>query len=592
LSDEINRTSINPFKDDITGRVLLGRYRVVRRLAAGGMGVVYLARLEGAAGFVKPVVVKLVLPILQANEEFSGMFAREARILADLQHPGIVGIIEFAEELDCNIMVLEYVNGFSLGDWKNFLMSKGRMIPTSVAIQIAVNTLDALHFAHELKNHAGETVRVIHRDISPGNIMLDNEGHIKLVDFGIAFISEANEGYKTTDHSFKGKLAYSAPELFASGSASPKSDIYALGVTLHETLIGKNEFQFKDQAKVVHAALHHVASSIHTVRDDAPEAIDEVLWKALAKNPDHRFANASEFASALREISRIPEHKSLALLTDLVRQDFGDEMSRFLNIESLSSRERAWRFPSIVPKHIAENPETFNQPTVVSQEIKTRVAASNEIPTEPGSAPPPQKRTSLSKSLKIAVPTAILLAAAATAIAVWFLRPQKTDDRRFLLVQSEIPGDVQADDPSVKPKVPATVETAVPSAEVPSDTEVKTPKKKDAPLPKTSAVKKNKVQDDEVGQLTQAFKKRRNEVQACFEANPKDTEKNPSVSILFSVSADGHVDNASLSPPGTEGTPLGACLIGVSKKTVFPQRTDPVSFRIPVSARRVDKDAP
>ena len=118
------RDSINPFKDDMTGRLLLGRYRILRRLATGGMGVVYLARSEGAAGFVKPVVVKLILPLLASNQEFSGMFAREARILANMQHPGIVSVIEFAEELDCYIMVLEYVHGFQLAEWKKFLASK------------------------------------------------------------------------------------------------------------------------------------------------------------------------------------------------------------------------------------------------------------------------------------------------------------------------------------------------------------------------------------------------------------------------------------------------------------------------------------
>ncbi len=593
-----SKTSINPFKDDITGRLLLGRYRVVRKLAAGGMGIVYLARLEGAKGFVKPVVVKLVLPILQASDEFSGMFAREANILAQLQHPGIVGIIEFAEEADCNIMVLEYVNGYSIGDWKRFLSSKRRMIPTSVAIQIAINTLDALHYAHTLKNHAGESIGVTHRDISPGNIMLDLEGHIKLVDFGIAFVSEANEGYRTADHSFKGKLAYSAPELFAHGKAGPKSDIYALGVTLHEILVGRNEYNHKEHTKVLHAVLNHVPSSIHAVRDDAPAAIDEVIWKALAKKPEHRFESAADFATALREISTVPEHRSLSTLADLIHTDFGEEMSAFLGMESLASRERAWRFPSIVPKtpvNALLPQDGRESATVVGADVKTRIVSPGGMPVDVVAAVPgdaPKKRSA--KWVWAAVPAVLIVAAAAVAI-MWMRRPPPSDNRHFLLVQSELPEGMTPVVPTPTTQGAEANDTAGTEAKTLPDTG-EAPKKDETPkvvekpeTPKKRTAKKSGAPPDDVTLLTSTFKRRKNEIQSCFEANPADTEKIPTITVMFTVAPSGKVERADLSPSAVTGTPLGRCLLRVSKSTTFHKRADPISFKIPVSARRVSK---
>ena len=593
---EHKRTSLNPFKDDITGRLLLGRYRVVRKLAAGGMGVVYLARLEGAAGFAKPVVVKLVLPILQSNAEFSGMFAREARILADLQHPGIVGIIEFAEERDFNIMVLEYVNGFSVGDWKRYLTANNRMIPTDVAIQIAVNTADALHYAHTLKNHYGETMRIVHRDISPGNIMLDVEGHIKLVDFGIAFIAEADEGYKTTDRSFKGKLCYSSPELFSSGKASPLSDVYALGVTLHEILIGSNEFNLKDQAKIIHSVLNHVPSSVHTVRNDAPKAIDAVLRKALAKKPQDRFPDAQAFASALREISRVSEYHALSHLADLTRKDFSKDMSDFLKMESLSRRERAWRFPSMPPDYPTQGATAAE--TADRGAARSEISSAGEALSDSSTAVARPLKSFAKKTALIIVLLVVALAAGA-GVYLWKGRTPPPDNRRFLLVQSDLPDstavasargqgsavDTTSVSGSDAAETAATNGDPDPTASAVETQDVPARTKKPVAAAKRRAVSKQ----DEVSRLTAAFKKKKNAVQSCFESDPATTVTTPTVAIFFTVTPSGNVERAALSPSTTEGTPLGRCLLKVSRSTVFPKRDEPVSFKIPVSARRVSR---
>jgi eukaryotic-like serine/threonine-protein kinase len=622
-----NSDAINPFKDDMTGKILLGRYRVVRRLAAGGMGVVYLARAEGAAGFVKPVVVKLILPVLASSEEFSGMFAREARILANLQHPGIVSIIEFAEELDCNIMVLEYVHGFQLGQWRKYLNSLNREVPTPVAIQIVINVLDALHYAHTLKTHSGEKRQIIHRDISPGNIMIDVDGHVKLVDFGIAFATENTEGYKTTNKSFKGKLSYSAPELFANKKATVQSDIYSCGITLHETLVGRNEFNFKDHASIVNAVLNHVPSSIHACRDDAPERIDEVIWKALAKKPELRYKSAAEFASDLREISTIAEHKAQAALAELVARDFDEEMSDFLKVESLASRERAWRTPSVIPttipaKSVLHDTRPFNTmggrgdasssnpirsdsvavslEKMVQQQVERQAAAS-------GSQELSMNRTLTETELGVHsikpllyVIVALLVVAIFGGVGVLLYNTSKSTTEgsdRFLVVQSSLPADVSGTDMTEKQAgVMSAPETVAPRPSDATESETDTgggavsnPKQKQIAKKKEhgNGVRKAKSDRPNLAELTGAFRKQKGKIHRCFEKHPASVEQSSNVSVLFSVLPSGKVEQVQLSPKSLSNTPLGGCLLGVSKATSFPPQSEPISFRIPLSAKRV-----
>src|SRR4051794_4453575 len=153
--------------DHVLGRVLLGRYRVVRELAKGGMGVVYLARAEGAVGFVKPVVIKLVLPEHASDDRFLAMFVREAQILAHLRHPSVVDVLEFGEQDGAYVMVLEYVRGYHLGQWSRYLKLKQRQIPIEILLQIIIDVLDALHHAHDTTHPDGTSMRIVHRDVSP-----------------------------------------------------------------------------------------------------------------------------------------------------------------------------------------------------------------------------------------------------------------------------------------------------------------------------------------------------------------------------------------------------------------------------------------
>src|SRR5687768_4924312 len=184
------------------------------------MGIVYLGRLEGAAGFAKPVVIKTVIPDAK-DDRSAQLFAREARIVSNLEHPSIVGVLDFGEADGEYVMVLEYVHGFHLGSWLRFVQEMRGSMPVEHAVEVMLPALDALDFAHRLTRADGTPLDIVHRDVSPANILLDHLGHVKLHDFGIARM--ADDEFKTQDGTFRGTLSFTAPETLQGVAASPRS---------------------------------------------------------------------------------------------------------------------------------------------------------------------------------------------------------------------------------------------------------------------------------------------------------------------------------------------------------------------------------
>src|ERR1051325_5231824 len=323
------------------GTLVLGRYRIVKQIARGGMGVVYLARTEGAQGFTRPVIVKRIIPDLAADEPTARAFVREARILANLQHPCIVNVIDFNEEDGAYVMVLEYVHGYNLGQWHKYVVETRGAFPVKYAIYIISRVLDALQYAHTLTRPDGTTMQIVHRDVSPGNILIDTQGHVKLLDFGIARADESDE-YRTREGMFKGKLSYSAPEVY-DGVTSPKSDVYSAGVVLYQLLSGDNPFRGKDMAEIVRRVLSYKLPPIGKTRPDVSPALDQAIDRALVKNPQQRYPSAAAFADALRTVREEREEDFVTEFIDDVFNDFNGDMPQKLGLEPLQARDAAWR---------------------------------------------------------------------------------------------------------------------------------------------------------------------------------------------------------------------------------------------------------
>lgn len=633
-SDSTKTPSTNPFKDDMTGRVLLGRYRIVRKLAAGGMGVVYLARTEGARGFVKPVVVKLILPTFSSDESFLKMFVREAQILSKLNDPGIVSVIDFEQEKDFYIMVLEYVHGFQLNEWLKYRESKNSPLPTNVAIQIILKVLEPLHHAHTLKNDEGKIMGIVHQDISPSNILLNTDGRIKLLDFGIAKMKEGGEDTTTAGTvGFQGKLSYSAPERFAGKAATVKCDVYSVGVTLHQLLVGRNEFFAKSHANTIAQVLHHTPSSVVTRRADAPLELDAIIQKALAKDPDYRYTTALDFANALRPLLTEDPREIDEQISEMVAQDFTADMANFLQVEPLELREKAWRQPSMSPPSIvedesedtrqisgremqglmkgkpvdertvsmlpnqkqipemtvslkqAENKPAFEIPILAKEEIPADFSSriTVETPIDDDYRAQKSKTMVVSARALIAIVVIVLLAAGGVIAFQHFDHPPPSDQNKIVLVQSPVedPPHPPSDIPPAAQSETATVgdqKSDSPQEKSAEDTPVAKRNKKSArPMTK---------QQKQLHSLTSAFKKQKNKVKACFKSHADALTHINQISVVFSVNPNGSVKNAGIQPPSINKTALGPCIQKVAAATKFPPQKSPVTFTIPVRVQK------
>src|SRR5688572_30393135 len=397
-------------KDELIGSLVLGRYRIVRPLAQGGMGAVYLARVEGAAGFSKPVVIKRVLPHLNDAKHSKAQFVREARILSNLQHPGIVGVLDFFEEQGALLMVLDYVHGYHIGQWLKYVRETGRQLPWEAAVLVILRVLSALHYAHTFARSDGSKAEVVHRDVSPGNILLDLDGNVRLLDFGIALMAEDKANYQTQDGTFKGKLPYVAPEIYASEKATPKSDVYAAGVVLYQLLSGENPFAAKDMSATVRRVLTLEPPPIHASRHDVPSELDRVIAKAIAKDTRARFQTAEAFASELRALLPRREDEVVAELSAMIRADFTGDMPKLLHIHTLDLLEATWRDAQTGPDDTFTPLKSSVPPTVREKLIVSGSPVLGDDIVKQAGPRPVERRGISGRQLIAAVIAAALLA--------------------------------------------------------------------------------------------------------------------------------------------------------------------------------------
>jgi eukaryotic-like serine/threonine-protein kinase len=275
----------------------VGRYVVLDRIAAGGMGTVHLARQLGDAGSPRTVAIKLLRPHLAEIPEFVARFLDEARVAARIVHPNVVATIDVVEGEGTVCLVMEYVRGESLSSLAGLAADRDEHVPVPIALRVAVDTLRGLHAAHTATDDAGASLQIVHRDVSPQNVIVGLDGAAHLLDFGIA--SAANKVQTTREDQLKGKLRYMAPEQIVDREASPRTDVYAASVVLWELLARRRLFEAGNEAallaKVLEGAVlppSHFASSLDP-------ALDAVVLRGLARDPAARFPTADEMARAL-----------------------------------------------------------------------------------------------------------------------------------------------------------------------------------------------------------------------------------------------------------------------------------------------------
>lgn len=311
-----------------------GRYELLGRLAVGGMAEIYLARepesVRGAGH--RHLVIKRILQHVADDNTFTTMFFDEARLAMRLNHPSIVHIYEFGEEQGSYFLAMEWVDGVALGK----LIRRAREfegIPAPLAVKVIAQVAEALHYAHHLKGDDGQSLGIVHRDVSPQNIMVSYDGAVKLLDFGIA--KATIQHTKTGDGQVKGKFAYMSPQQCLGEPIDGRADVFALGVCLYESLTGLPLYHRKTQYETMRAVIEDPVPSIRKYRPELSEELDRIVGVALAKNPDDRFPTAGDMQLALERWLAVQQEVVPARrLTELLEGVFGEDIRRGPMVDS------------------------------------------------------------------------------------------------------------------------------------------------------------------------------------------------------------------------------------------------------------------
>ncbi|MGQ0505438.1 MAG: protein kinase domain-containing protein [Myxococcaceae bacterium] len=299
----------------------IGKYKIVRRLAVGGMGEVFLARHEGPAGFSKTLVVKRILAHLASELQFVEMFLNEARLAAMVSHPNVVQIFELGEDEGSYFMAMEYIQGRSVRAIETKLQRSGRMFDPSLAAYLAAHALQGLHHAHEMRDDRGEPFQIVHRDVSPDNILIGYGGVVKLLDFGIAKAVAAAANQTGT---LRGKFAYMSFEQLTGSPLDRRADIYSMGSVLYEMVTGQLPYVGAHPAFIASMMrTRPVAPSLHNPK--VPLELDSILFKALAMEADKRFQTAEEMGDALMEFASRREKLTSIQVDSFLRRAFDED---------------------------------------------------------------------------------------------------------------------------------------------------------------------------------------------------------------------------------------------------------------------------
>ncbi|MEX1365046.1 MAG: protein kinase [Nannocystaceae bacterium] len=276
----------------------LGRYAVVRRIGSGGMAELYLGRLDGPEGFVKPVALKLMHPHLSDDAHFARMFLKEARIAATLEHPSIVQVLDVGEFGGEYFMALEFVHGKDLR--RVLADQRGTPMPLGCALRVVTEVGRALHYAHRLRDAGGRALGIVHRDVSPSNVLISYQGVAKLADFGVAKIAERNTA--TASGALKGKMGYMSPEQCLQEHVDARSDVFSLGVLLYETTTARRAFFAEQPIAVMNKVIDGRWRPPDHFVPDYPPRLHEIVAKALAVDVDRRYASVAQMLEALEAV--------------------------------------------------------------------------------------------------------------------------------------------------------------------------------------------------------------------------------------------------------------------------------------------------
>jgi serine/threonine-protein kinase len=301
---------------------IVGRYALFDEIAAGGMATIHLGRLVGPVGFSRTVAIKTLHPQFAKDPEFVEMFLEEARLASRIQHPNVISTVDVATTEGEVFLVMEYVAGESLAKLVRSAVKKGDPIPVEIAVSILAGMLHGLHATHEAKNEQLEPMHIVHRDVSPQNVLVGLDGVARIFDFGVAKAA-AMRSQSTSDGQMKGKLSYMSPEQLNSRDVDRRTDVFAAGVVAWECLAGRRLFAGSDPGEVLAKVLTLDIPAPIDVLSSVPRTLSNTVMRALERSPEQRWQTARDFAIELeRNVVLAAPH----LVGDWVAENAGDAL--------------------------------------------------------------------------------------------------------------------------------------------------------------------------------------------------------------------------------------------------------------------------
>ncbi|RKG77685.1 serine/threonine protein kinase [Corallococcus sp. CA049B] len=496
-----------------------GRYELVSWLGRGGMAETWHAQLVGAAGVTKSVLIKKVLPEYADDEAFISMFISEARISATLSHGNVAQVFDFGQVEDEYFLAMEFVDGKPLDKVLKRAKKAGLgSLPIPVAVFIAMEMCRGLHYAHSRTEGSGKPLGIVHRDISPDNVLVSYEGQVKIVDFGIAK-AQLQRGFKTAPGVVKGKYLFFSPEQARGEDVDARTDVWATGVVLYELLCGRLPVDGPPHVVMMKIA-HGEIPPLSQLRPDLPEALNRIVLQALSPDPAQRFATSHAFGDALAGFlyANHPRFSSLSLahlLRVLFRGDLLNEGRELAVPDDFLSELKAWRqpvtpdqAPTVPHLRAIPAPRPPSAPVVV-----TRESQEEEAPDVPTAEIAPV-RLSRPPWVGLAVGSAALLVLGG---GIWWTRFRRAP---------EVP---RGEHPTVAPVVATSAPAPAPAPEQPVSIDAGMAPEPSPPPPPEDAWSETRVRkllDDvyRLGKSNKELTRAAKLVQLCVDAVPDNVD--------------------------------------------------------------------
>ncbi len=530
----------------------IGRYSLLKRIASGGMGEIHLARLTSTQGVERYFAIKLLLPQFAREARIVDMFVTEARIAARIQHPNVCQVYELGTEDNELFICMEFLQGVSVA---KILTSHTPVapVPIGIAASIVEQACAGLQFAHELKDDEGNSLEVVHRDVSPGNLFLTSSGIAKILDFGV--VKANDKAIKTQTGVLKGKMGYMSPEQITGTPIDHRSDIFSLGIVLFELLTNRRLFSRDTEFHILRAILEEPVEKLRNRRPDLPSELEDVVSKALSQDVNGRFSTMKEFGDALR--AAMVGNGGLASTLEL------SEFMRKKYAKALEASDELLQYSKTPPavlqaEEITKCIDTPPAPTV--QEFESEATAK----VEPAPITPPQKSKTGTWALA-------LLGGAVLVLAATIFITKDNETTQSIVIEGNVSreqalrGDAnERSAPKEKQNLPPVSDGGLATATVST--------------PKSRCASKGTLRARNTCQVT--LKSRA--LQKCLQKHAVDVTGTPELTLDFFLNSRGKIQNMEVKPTAIGASALGQCVRRIALAIRFgPQKND-VKFSVPL----------